>query len=115
MTTHEQHDLTDSPDAVAMPAAEESRMDDVRAEPPQHETSTGETLLPATTLRICVRDGPAFRPRSLTIRRNASRKQTTWFPMWWSNSRRDSPRRARVWKNNGREARTPPPKTCGWP
>ncbi|BBX44632.1 hypothetical protein GCM10009641_56110 [Mycobacterium cookii] len=44
MTTHEQHDLTDSPDAVAMPAAEESRMDDVRAEPPQHETSTGETL-----------------------------------------------------------------------
>ena len=60
MTTHEQHQLSDAPDEAAVPVTEEPRVDEdsmaattrepapaadhVDAGPPQHETSTGETL-----------------------------------------------------------------------
>ncbi len=59
MTTHEQHQLSDSPDGAAVPVTEEPRVDeermaatrepapaadDVDAGTPQHESSTSETL-----------------------------------------------------------------------
>jgi len=69
---------------------------------------------PATMSRICVRGGPAFRPHSWTIPRSASRRQTTWFPIWSSISRPDSLRHGPGWKNSGRKGRRPPLKICAW-
>ena len=68
---------------------------------------------PATMSRICVRGGPAFRPHSWTIPRSASRRQTTWFPIWSSTSRPDSLRHGHAWKNSGRKGTRPPLKICG--
>ena len=109
MTTHEQHDLQDRD---APPVAEEPPIDDESA-PDAHRgrDSIGEPLRspasrsrlstsmnphptqgfsPTATSPICAHGGPAFRPRSSTIPRTAFSRQTTWFPIWSSNSRPDS-------------------------